>query len=1189
VSGARGPRRLVLPVVLATAALLLLAGPAAAASGPHWSIQASPLPSAFSSAETAECLGNEICDAYSLLVTNVGDEASSGATVIKDSLPAGGVTFFSAEGVNLTTRALFSCTHAGALVECSYPTAIAPGESLVVTISVTTAASLTPLTLEDHASVQGGGASAPASAVVTGQADIGSATLPFGFEEFGMNGYGPGGEPSASAGGHPLSLESSYRLTNVVPPGAQSLDYLPVKNTKSVTVELPFGLIGNPQAVGRCPEALLARSEGNINSFCPSNSRVGTVLLLRSGGYSSSRQSGANESDLYNLTPEPGYPAVFGFRFIAADVLLYSQLIHTPQGYRLRVDAPELPHAVGSYQVIAAILNFFGVPAIENGVIGGSPTAFLRDPTSCTDTPQQLSARIEAAAWSDPEHPVSEEVPVYSGINGCESLHFNPELKVLPQSAQAGAPSGYEVDLRVPQPQLASETATPDLKDATVTLPKGVSLSPAVGDGLEGCAAEGTEGINLGSKDVGGEGQDFGDPEATELGEGHPGGDSSPYDDGLWHAAPGHCPAASQIGEAEVSTPLLESPLHGKVFLAQPTCGGALPACTEAAAEEGKLYGLYLEIDGSGIIVKLHGTVEVGGEGGHNDLAPGQLRTRFDENPQLPFEELKLTLNGGPRAPLANPPSCGTYTATSMLEPWSHEPGSGELMGTPNATPSAGFKIDQGCEAPAGFDPGFEAGSTNPVAGKASSFSLKITAPEGEPNLSRINVILPPGELAKLAGVPLCPDAAAASGACDTASQIGSTTVAVGAGPSPLWVPQSGKSPTAIYLAGPYKGAPYSLVIKVPAQAGPFDLGDVITRAGIYIDPETTQVTVKTDPLPQTLDGIPLAYRTIYATIDRPNFTLNPTSCAPLSVGSSLAAANGASAGPSDRFQVADCASLQFKPKFTASTNAKTSKAAGASLKVRVAYPPGSMGTQANIKSVKVELPKSLPSRLTTLQKACTAKAFEANPASCPAESVIGHAIVDTQLLSVPLEGPAYFVSHGGEAFPNLIMVLQGDGVTVELIGDTLIKNGVTSSTFKSTPDVPFESFELTLPQGKYSALTANGNLCQQNLVMPTVLTAQNGATLNQNTHIETENCTNVLSIVSKKLKGRTLILRIAVPGAGKIKAGGKGLSGETKNSDGREIVTIHLRVKKHGKTHVKISFAPKSGKKQSKTLSVRA
>jgi hypothetical protein len=269
-------------------------------------------------------------------------------------------------------------------------------------------------------------------------------------------------------------------------------------------------------------------------------------------------------------------------------------------------------------------------------------------------------------------------------------------------------------------------------------------------------------------------------------------------------------------------------------------------------------------------------------------------------------------------------------------------------------------------------------------------------------------------------------------------------------------------------------------------------------------------LTITTDPagahaIPSMVDSVPGVVENVSVLIDRPEFMFNPTSCEAMAVAGTIDGGERASSLVSSPFQVTNCAALKFTPKFSVSTAAHTSKALGASLNVKLSYPPGSMGTQANVKSVKVELPKALPSQLKTLQKACTAKQFESNPAGCPSESVIGHAVVHTQLLPVPLEGPAYFVSHGGEAFPNLILVLQGYGVTVQLIGDTDIKNGITSSTFASTPDVPFETFELNLPQGKYSALAANGNLCQQKLVMPTAFVAQNGATLNQETHIEVE------------------------------------------------------------------------------------
>jgi hypothetical protein len=331
-----------------------------------------------------------------------------------------------------------------------------------------------------------------------------------------------------------------------------------------------------------------------------------------------------------------------------------------------------------------------------------------------------------------------------------------------------------------------------------------------------------------------------------------------------------------------------------------------------------------------------------------------------------------------------------------------------------------------------------------------------------------------------------------------------------------------------------YKGAPFGLSIVVPAIAGPFDLGNVVVRAAIYIDPHTAQVTVTTDPLPQIIDGVPTDIRTINAVIDRPGFTFNPTNCSPMAVTGTVTGVEGATAAVSSRFQVGGCAALAFKPKFTASTAGKTSKANGASLHVKLVAPhegpqvttPGNAsgtgtGTsgstsgssaqteEANIARVKVDLPKQLPSRLTTLQKACTAAVFDANPAACPAASIVASAKAITPILPVPLEGPAIFVSHGGEAFPDLEIVLQGDNVTIVLDGNTDIKHGITSSTFKQVPDAPVSSFELTLPQGKYSALTANANLCtvKGGLKMPTEFVGQNGAVIHQSTPISVSGC----------------------------------------------------------------------------------
>jgi hypothetical protein len=424
---------------------------------------------------------------------------------------------------------------------------------------------------------------------------------------------------------------------------------------------------------------------------------------------------------------------------------------------------------------------------------------------------------------------------------------------------------------------------------------------------------------------------------------------------------------------------------------------------------------------------------------------------------------------------------------------------------------------------------------------------------------------MPPGLTGDLTGIPFCGEAeiAAARGesgaqfeahAICPASEVGHTLVGTGVGATLAYVP--GK----LYLAGPFQGAPFSLVSVTSAKVGPFDLGTVVLRFGLNINPYTAQVNVSptsSEPIPAIIKGIVTHVRDIRVYVDRKNFIINPTSCAPMAIASTLTANEGGSSTVSSPFQAASCANLEFAPKFAVSTQGKTSKAAGASLHVDLTYPQGAQGTYANVAKVKVELPKALPSRLTTLQKACTAKQFEANPAGCPAPSAIGTAKAVVPNIPEPLSGPVYFVSHGGEAFPSLEIVLQGYGVKVILVGATFIsKSGITSSTFKTVPDNPVESFELTLPEGPYSALAANGNLCAPtttktvskkvtvkvkgkkktvtrkvnetvpaSLSMPTEFVAQNGAQVHQTTNIAVTGCPKAQSTKKtnknkKKTKG---------------------------------------------------------------------
>jgi hypothetical protein len=551
-----------------------------------------------------------------------------------------------------------------------------------------------------------------------------------------------------------------------------------------------------------------------------------------------------------------------------------------------------------------------------------------------------------------------------------------------------------------------------------------------------------------------------------------------------------------------VRTPLLEGAsekeLEGNVYILQSN-----PPTLE----------LLVAASGDGVNLKLVGVV-------HLNEATGQLTTTFTETPQVPFTSLKLSFENGPQGAVATPTSCGTYQTTSDFTPWA-------TKAIPDAFPDSLFASSSGPEgapcpsSPLPFNPTMSAGSSPQQAGAYTSFSLQLQNPAGRQRIEKLQVKMPPGLTASIANVPPCPEPQAQQGDCPASSQIGSATVAAGPGSFPLVIPQPGEPESPVYLTGPYQGAPFGLSIVTHPIAGPFDLEQgtpcdcIVTRARIEIDPHTAQVTATTDPLPQIIKGVPTDLRVISTTINRADFMINPTNCTPTTVTATAtgtpppgAPGTGTSTPLEAHFYTSGCQALQFTPKFTAVVSGKTSKADGASLTTTLSYPASTPGSQANLTYAKVTLPKQLPSRLTTLQKACLAKTFETNPATCPAASIVGHATVTTPLLPVPLTGPAYFVSHGGEEFPSLIIVLQGDNVTIDQTGNTLIRKGITTTTFKTIPDAPINTFTLTLPQGPYSALTANTNLCTtKNLTIPTQLTAQNNQQTTQNTKITLTGC----------------------------------------------------------------------------------
>lgn len=797
-------------------------------------------------------------------------------------------------------------------------------------------------------------------------------------------------------------------------------------------IDLPDGFLGNPQVVSQCTMVqVFARS-------CPASSQVGTFFI----NFAQGLFTGHGAMPIYNVVPEVGFPAEFVFfvEGINRPAFMYASVRAGPD-YGLHLSIPNIPPAAEAANVVA---SFFGDPQTLDGG-ENSPMAFFTNSSDCSGGPP--ITRIEADTWEKPEYWVKAEAQG-SQVTDCGPLQFEPALKVTPHTTLSDEPTGYDVDVEVPQSQSTGleGLATPNLKSATVTLPQGVSISPGAGDGLAGCPAGGQEGINLTSN------------------------------------AAGHCPLASQIGTAEAHTPLLADPLKGHVYVAFPGCGGENQSpCTNADTTNGTLFSAYLELEGAGVVIKQHGTLSA-------NPATGQLTASFRNAPQFPFDDLKLTLKDGPRAPLSNPQTCGDALTTSDMTPWSSPQ-------TPDAIPSSLFTV-MGCEG-SPFSPSFEAGSTNPAAGAYTNFTTTLGRSDRQQNISAIQAHLPPGLLASISHVTLCGEPQAAEGSCPADSKIGTATAAAGAGSHPLTV--SGP----VYLTGPYKGAPFGLSIPVPAKAGPFNLGTITTRAMLNVDSTTAAATITSDPLPQIFDGVPLRVQTVNVTVNRQQFIFNPTNCEAKQVTATIVSAQNTAAQVSSPFAAGGCKNLPFNPGFKVSTRAPGSKKNGTSFDVKVSSAPG----QANLRSVSVSLPKQLPSRLTTIQQACPEATYAANPATCPAGSLVGIAKGTTPVLPVLITGPAYLVSHGGAAFPDIKVILQGEGVRIDLTGSINIKGQITSSTFASIPDAPISSFDLNFPAGRHSALTTNGNLCAKPLIMPTTILGQNGRRLVRSTRVAVAGC----------------------------------------------------------------------------------
>lgn len=981
----------------------------------------------------------------------------------------------------------------------------------------------------------------------------------FGIKQFEVSFLNNDGTPDAQAGSHPYDMVTNIEFNTTVLRRERTADSLyvtvPDGNAKDFITDLPPGLVGDPNATAtKCTLRQLESEKGDTSGGgdCPPEAEVGELEVEFGDGLPPLKEP------VYNMEPPHGVAVQIGGNFVIPKVFIEAG-VRAGGAYQVESDSLDVP-------VIEPLIN---VRLTVFGVVGSGATrkAFLTLPTGCTGP---LRSSLSADSYQNPGHFVEagditrDQAGIPVALSGCSRLSFPPTITVAPDTSNASTSSGLTVGVHVSQkgalnPEGLAESS---LRDTTVTLPQGVALNPAGADGLEAC-----------SKDL------AGFTGFAEL--------NSEFEPGVKTATftpempaplrPGvnFCPNGSKIGTVKLTTPLLANPLEGAVYLAAPN-----------ANPFGSLVAMYLIAEDpiSGTLIKLAGEVKLS--------ATGQIVTTFLNTPDLPFEDLELHFFGGERAPLTTPARCGTYTTTAVFTPWD---GNGPV------TSESSFTIDHGPGArpcPGGnlpFEPSLNAGMTSNRAGGFSPFTMTMSRGDGDQNLRFVSLKMPEGLSGVLAGVKLCGEGQANAGTCGPESEIGETIVSVGVGNNPFTV-EGGR----VFLTGPYKGAPFGLSIVNPAKAGPYDLGQVVVRAKIEVDPRTAALTVTTDgdgqyKIPTILQGIPLQIKHINVTVNRPAFTFNPTNCQKMQFGGELYGAEGGTSAVTVPFQVADCARLNFKPSFNASTSGKTSRTNGASLHVTLAYPKAPLGSQANLRSVKVELPKQLPSRLPTLQKACLDTVFNTDPAACPPSSRVGMAKAITPILPEPLAGPAYFVSHGGAGWPELIIVLQGYGFTIDLHGETFIdkKTGVTSSTFPAVPDQPVTSFELTLPEGRYSALAApGGKLCTTGLRMPTTFTAQNGMTIRRSTPISVTGCKPAIRVLHHSTKGTKATVVVSVPSAGRLEAAGKGIAHVVRvlRKGGSTMLRLTLSkterrlLAKHGgrrlRVHVKLRFAPKHGKR---------
>jgi hypothetical protein len=797
--------------------------------------------------------------------------------------------------------------------------------------------------------------------------------------------------------------------------------------TRNVRIDLPPGLTGDPNVLGLSQQCTVeGLTTWASGGGCPNGSQVGVTKIFAYGLPLTFTEP------VYMMTP-PGGDVVARLGFIAGIFPTFVDLrVRSESDYGIVADITD---ASAVAKLIRAETTTWGVPS---------------DPSHDTKRMTPIEA-FNGAASSSPRPPGSRPLPFMTNPTRCGvplAIAASASSWVFPdlfdeKSAPFPPISGCE---KLPfGPQLSAQptsrrAASPTGLDVTIRLP-----GPDGADVLEPSEVREIR-VDL--------------PEGLVTNTGSADGldTCSAEDVGLGKREDAHCPDAAKLASAEFDIPALPRRMKGAIYLREP--------------EPGNPFRIWVVADDLGAHVKLAGQLQV-------DKQTGQISSVVPDIPQFPVRETRLLFKSGFRAPLTTPARCGTFLTHSQFTPWS---------GTPPVEANSPMSIEEGCQT-GGFDPRLSAGPVDSSAGQHAPFVFTISRQDGEQNPLGLDIRLPRGLSATFVGIPRCEGAAAETGACPVASRIGKVIAAVGSGPAPLWVPQPGKRPTAVYLSGPYKGAPLSIVAVVPRQAGPFDFGDEVVRSAVFVDPVTGQATAKADPLPQIIEGIPVFYRAIHVELDRPGFSLNPTSCAQKLTTATLTSTGGKTASPTSPFRATDCAKLPFGPKLSLRLFGGTHRGSHPRLKATLRMPAGG----ANIAGTSVALPHSEFVENAHFKTICTRVQFAAK--TCPAGSIYGFAVAKTPLLEEPLQGPVYLRSSTNP-LPDLVMALQGPTsmpIEVDLAGRVDSVNGGLRTTFEGVPDAPVSEFTLQMQGGDKGLIVNSTNLCAKPYRAVAKFTAQNG------------------------------------------------------------------------------------------------